>query len=351
MGIPINIPTSKKSETEILGLLPSAKSVFEDSLDSSIVPTGNARNDESDTRWKFKGPWLAGVNEGEFNAFIESQVHGRKKEFREFLRSFCAASLTRDQRRKANEDEGETPRAVAGSDVTEAQLDAYIKTLRGDTQALFRLIRKFLDLPPVSNSLEMSTLTSNSPSSLFMSMSTSPYALTGPPKTHPSAGLGYSRTSAYISNHAVHGPQKHKTPIPARVVMPKNAAVGSFQPVLGVGGFIAPVPRSVSFKNVPAKFKIGASAKESISGLENIEPDKSGGSKTWVQPMDASINSKGKLVMSVAMAHPEAVSVKLGKTDEIPALYQNDLNLKPKPPMMITRKGGSKWGYGNLRQE
>lgn len=337
LGLPITTPSVEgvgrgPTPFAMRGEAATNKSVFEDNLDTTVV-TERGLLDKDDTRWKFKGPWLAGVTEGEFQSYIDSQVRGRKQEFREFLRTACAESMTRKVRRQATDEEGESPPSIQASDVTEQEIEGYVRELRKDITTLYGLIRKFLDLPPPPN-----VKVSDSISSLVdgiggrpangaglnlddLSVSNSPYANTGPPKTHPSAGLGYSRSSAYLVNHPVHGPQKHKTPVEARIVMPKNASVGNFSPVLGVAGFVTPVPNEPSFNfKSSSAHKIGGrnSAVTIVSGLVNIDSDKVGGSKTWVQPKSAMVDSKGRVILSVEGAHPDAVAVKTNKTHEIP---------------------------------
>lgn len=306
------------------------ESVFEDKIDSTVHKERGLL-DKDETRWKFKGPWLAGLSEGEFSTFIRSQIYGRKIEFRQFLRAACAENMTREQRRLAAGD-GEVGEPVQASDVTEEQLDAYIKELRGELQTLYNLIRKFLDLPPPPNRILTDDLermglkywdTSRAPLSIKSedyTVSNSPYADTGPPKTHPSAGLGYTRSSAYIVNHPVHGPQKTKTPVQARVLMPKGAATGSFDPILGVGGFAAKTPPGETSFDISGMKARNRASQAGLAGLLNIEPEKVGGSKLWVQPKSASIDPKGRVILQVSSADPDAVAVKEERTHEIPAI-------------------------------
>jgi hypothetical protein len=330
-------PVGKPSTTKYSGLIEEEAintSVFENSLDSTVV-TERGLLDKDDTRWKFKGPWLAGVNQGEFNSYIDSQVQGRKQEFRQFLRTACAEDITRRLRRQATEQDGEIPATVRAIDVTEEQLDNYIRTLRSDITSLYGLIRKFLDLPPAPNVKVDSQIkswfqnTEHIPMTIGkedFSHSNSPYADSGPPKTHPSAGLGYARSSAYLVNHPVHGPQKNKTLVPARIVMPRNAPGGNFSPVLGVAGFVVQVPKEPSFNTRHEtrnynKINQRNSTGPQVPGLINVELDKVGGSKTWVLPKSAMVDSKGRVMLTVEGAHPDAVAVKENKTHELPQRF------------------------------
>jgi hypothetical protein len=295
--------------------------VFDEDIDSTA--------DESrheDTRWKFKGPWLAGQTDGAFNTYVVTEVRKRKLEFHKFVRAACANALTAEARRTATAAgmTEEMPPAVEASDVTEEQLTEYIKTLRDERVNLYKLVRSFLDLPPapskkLSDVLLTQILSSSRPGELFgkdFVETSSPYAETGPPKTHPSAGLAYSRTSQHIYNHPVWGPQKTKPPVRARIVMPKGASTGSFPPALGVGGFVTDVPSTSEFnwggggRSKPARAV--------IPGVLNIEPGKVGGSKTYVQPTHARIDPKGRVLLTVVAADEDAVAVLEGTTDQIP---------------------------------
>jgi len=127
--------------------------------------------------------------------------------------------------------------------------------------------------------------------------------------------LSYSRTMSRTFNHPEFGPQAHKSPVEARIVMPK--ARRTQIPVLGVGGFVVSVPRSDSSFKGP-KYNNGRDDGANIEGLLGIDPNKVGGGKTWVHPKSAYINSEGKVVMEIIHGNPAAVAVKTGTTDLLP---------------------------------
>ncbi len=317
--MPLSIPVKRENQGGFRH--EGRKSVFEDDIDS----TTDERKHE-DNRWKFKGPWLAGMTQGDFNAYVANEVRKRKLEFQKFIREACANFLTTEARRTAiaTGNTEEMPSAVEASDVTEQQLTEYIKILRDERINLYKLVRSFLDLPPaptkkLSDRVLEQMLASMRPQQLNskeLLEPTSPYADTGPPKTHPSAGLAYSRTLQHIYNHPVWGPQKHKPPVKARVVMPKGASTGSFPPALGVGGFVTDVPLNSDFNWAGRRTK--SAPKSVIPGLLNIEPEKVGGSKMFVHPTHARIDPKGRVIMTVVAADEDAVAVAEGTTEEIP---------------------------------
>ncbi|KAH8596101.1 mitochondrial ribosomal protein MRP51 [Bisporella sp. PMI_857] len=340
MGISLSTPPIKSRHStsipeKFLSAPPQGKGVFENDVDRTEQVEGELGSEA--VRWRYKGPWLAGMSEGQFNKYISTQIRRRKTEFQQFLRKECAASLTQEQQKNAR-DAGETlPVPIAASEITEEQVMQYTKDLRQDEKQRNKLICRFLDLPPLPVAkahldLALTTMLGKPfrMKAEDYSPSTNPYAEIGPPKTHPSAGLSYGRTSATIYNHPLFGPQESHPPIEARVVQPTKAAVGSYSETLGVGGFITGLPRGVSggFKgtNNPYQTQI-------VPGLNSVDPDKEGGSKVWVQPQRASVDSKGQVNLEVVLAYPEAIAVLEGKTKDIPtrAMHNHLFDHKSKP--------------------
>ena len=326
MGVHLMTPP-RKSRTA-LGFIEAGgrgqRSVFDGKVDST---TRRETSDVGqDTRWRFDGPWIAGLTDGQFGTYVTRQVRRRKLEFVKMLRTACAVAATRENQRIATEQGEELAEPVQASDITEEQFSEYIKTLRHDRVELYRHIRRFLDLPPAPNSLLPGgndwlsmldgTRASATDAKDVQPTSDSPYADSGPPKTHPSAGLSYGRTSAHTFNHPVYGPQSNKPPVQARVIMPKGSAPGNFAPVLGVGGFVVDVPSGENSFNLRSSGS--RQAGNAIPGLINIEPHKVGGSKAYVHPKSASVDTKGRIILKVDQADPEAVAVLEGRVDEIP---------------------------------
>jgi len=98
--------------------------------------------------------------------------------------------------------------------------------------------------------------------------------------------------------------------------MPKNSSTGKFPPVLGVGGVVVNIPKGQSDFDI-ARFK-NQRVVATIGGLETIELNKEGGSKTYVSPVSARIDPRGKINLIVKGADPDAVAIAEGKADEIP---------------------------------
>ncbi|KAI9649781.1 hypothetical protein NHQ30_002362 [Ciborinia camelliae] len=359
MNIPISTPRPSKAAAVTMRdkNIPKHRSVFEDNIDTTVTRRDNLHHallsqGQDDTRWKFSGPWLAGLTEGEFQSYVAKEVGRKKSEFRQFLRESCALALTSEARTKAQangDDMGEVP-SISVDQITEEQLSTYIRRLRYDLETLYQQIRVFLDLAPTPSPRSQETYSDlyseiAARRSAPLAVTTSPYAESGPPKTHPSAGLSYGRTNSWTYNHPFYGPQAHRSPIKARIVMPKNAS-GS-PPVLGVGGVVADIP--VGFPSFDLKPVSGMGSKqESVPGLLFVEPEKYGGSKTWVEPKHAYIDARGKIVLSVVPANDETVAVKEGKLDEIPERLQRNFipPARPYAGYRMQKQNGSGEGYG-----
>lgn len=338
----MDIPLTVTSEAKVGGKAnpfsdKNLQSVFEDEIDTT---TDLAKGvDKFDTRWRFKGPWLAGENEGDFASYLKKDIRSKKIEFRQFLREELAASMTRKANAEHREASGggDVLPAIKATEITDVQLAEYIKTLRKDVKSLYLQIRNFLDLAPVATDdkhlveeLELYTV-AQKPRAFASEMQTlpvtsSPYAAGGPPKTHPSAGLSYSRTASRTFNHPEFGPQAHKTPVEARIVLPKQR--NSTIPALGVGGFVTGVPEGdTTFQT--AHFNHSRGPQRSIPGIVGVNPKEVGGGKTWVHPKSASIDANGKVVLVVSHGDEDAVAVKKGTT-----------HLLEKRPQQVVAAGG-----------
>lgn len=302
------------------------KSVFEDDIDYT-TPRRSAVGSRNDLGWKYKGPYLAGQSEGDFMDYLSTEVRKRKPEFLRFLRKHCAHQLTAKAQAALTEEE-EMPDAISEEDVTQDQFTAYIKVLRKDRITRNSLIRDFFDLAPVTpaktqgimDDLQKGFGLSDEPIMLAGEIppTTSPYGIGGPPKTHPSAGLSYARSQAYTPNHPQFGPQKHRRPVQGRVIRPRGAQGGSFNPTLGVGGFVVDAPGGADAFTIGPSRNGSAAVLTMIPGIQQIEPDKVGGSKTYLQLEHAQVNSKGQVILTVDYGDPEAVAVLENTTDQIP---------------------------------
>lgn len=272
-----------------------ATSVFESTLD-------NMQKDQDENpdvrRYRFKGPFLAGQSEGEFSRYLKN-VRREKSQFLQQLRSFLERKRQADMRRLAMEEGKDMP--TGEIKLSDAEFDEEVRKLRADPQSLGPLIYKILDLPPPpprsSNRISRDTsFWDHGPSDV----ASTEYAITGPPKTHPSAGLSYLRTGAHVYNHPVMGPQKRHAPVPARILRPRFG-----KPMAGVGGIVA------SDVEVP---RLEPSHKK----REELDPDVPGGPKFWVHPSRAHITSEGRITLAADNADPTSLAL-LGVESDQPS--------------------------------
>lgn len=354
LNMPLTTPSkSKRGHFESVAKS-AGRGVFEEDQDFTSVEGQDAHKD---MRWKFQGPWLAGQTEGEFNYYIKKDIAAKRPAFRRYIQQYKAEQDTKAAQRKALDAGEEAPAPVKATDISEEEMTQYIRALRQDRTELFRLIRDFLDLPPApsydvtiedvaeqifSQAASGSLGTKTRSDYIPQQESNSPYANTGPPKTHPSAGLSYLRSNAYISNHPIYGPQAEPTPVEGRVIMPKNAAVGSFAPKLGVAGVVTDVPSTADFYTSGGSHRRGGRfATDKVPGLINIEPDVVGGSKVMLKPRMASIDPKGRIILSVDNARPAAIQVAQGTVTAPATQTPVDIALNQAKNNTATRPAGT----------
>ncbi|KAF2774361.1 hypothetical protein EJ03DRAFT_263478 [Teratosphaeria nubilosa] len=344
IGVPLLIRQAKRESKP-----PPPVSAFDDSIDNTDPAVTNSPVGEK-SRWKYKGPWVAGMQSGEFDQWLRGfaakrgrdgvkALVGRSKidEWREHLRSYILEKRLAERKREA-QDEGEQlgPNQLAelrdSLFPTEAELREYEKKLRDDhvsdnlSSELTALIVSFLDLPSVTPAASLSPeflgkIQKPSLRSIVSSIQAEGSDIP-PPSTHPSAGLSYIRTIAVMENHPLHGPQAHRAPFLARVVRPRIGSSGTeYQAQLGVGGVVANDP--VSGSHYPRDSPRLAAGDPSMQTYDPekmsyaIEPDLEGGNKMWVHPQQAFIDEKGRIQLSVIRGDREAVPVRTGNVDHI----------------------------------
>ncbi|KKA27091.1 hypothetical protein TD95_001136 [Thielaviopsis punctulata] len=267
-------------------------SVFEESHDFTAIT--EREGDVSHQRWKFKGPWLGGMTAGQFDKYLAS-LRPRRSEFREFLRGKLAVEISQAESRKAIENgEGNTPVAKTSADITDDQVNNYIHRLRDDSErfTLFSYVSEFLDLAPI-------TPPNQGNSEAIKPVN--PYATEGPPKCHPSAGLSYLRTSQYLTNHPLYGPQRHRL-TRARILSPWK---GVEVPKLGVAGIVADIPLGQNPFNLKNPNRVEAEMAR-IPGIMSFNHEIPGGAKVHVNPKMARIDSQGRVQLTVDEGTPES---------------------------------------------
>lgn len=315
---------------------PSRISVFEDEVDN--IEKRSDDNNKDNYRWKFKGPWFGGLSEGEFSVYMKTQVQARKREFQDYLRNECARAKTSETRNNyiSESVDGEIPKFEA-SDITDKEYALFVKKLRSQRVQLYRLIRSFLDLPPAifadvyDPTLTLHSLFGQNNNEKNNSQDTQKSSGTAPPKTHPSAGLYYGRTSNFMFNHPEFGPQVVKPPVKARVILPKNVfGSQSHTALIGISGFIMGIPPNIDSTFVFKKgFKDnGQFAYSKFPGLHSLDQSEETGCKSWIQCLHAELNAEGNVHVKWELGDPEAVAV---RTDTV-----HELQPKPVPSSSTT---------------
>ncbi|KAK3390334.1 mitochondrial ribosomal protein MRP51 [Podospora didyma] len=301
LSLPLFAP-QHKNDVRKMGLQP--KSVFED--DGDVTALDSLEKIETrDVRWKFGGPWLSGMNTAEFKRWLVHAIRPKRAEFRRFLKAKLAVELLQPARERAldngiEENGTELPQAIDPDSIADEQYNLYLRKLRSDLPELYHMVGVFLDLaplqPPIQWSVETaSSTTEKEPVSHTLRHIGSPYAESGPPPTHPSAGLSYLRTATYMENHPMYGPQLKHTPVQARVLSPRRP--GRYDPVVGVAGFVAKTPRGDSISNQKKS--------KTHLHLERLDPSIAGGAKIWVHPQHAEITPIGQVRIQLADARNE----------------------------------------------
>lgn len=294
-------------------------------------------------RWKFAGPWIAGMQDGEFETYLLRVVDSRRDEWRTFIRDRAVQKLLPEARRKATH-EGEVlgveqlQRIEKQVVITELELDSALKILRDEHTAAYgimsseltSMIFEFLDLPGTAIVNESASRVRRA----FLDMGNADASTTAPPSTHPSAGLSYLRTGAIMENHPLHGPQAYRTPQLARVVRPRSGALGSeAQAKLGVAGVVAHDPVSSSYSNTQF---ISAQPGGYDANLltSKLDLKANGGNKIWVHPQDATIDENGRIRLSVSRGDREAIAVRTGSVQPIHQARRHASTNKSTSPLL-----------------
>lgn len=287
-------------------------SAFEEQLDNTDP---NAKQ-----RWKYKGPWLAGMQDGEFERWLDDTLKksgSSRSAWRRFLHKKLwaekKAEAAREQRNSRLSLDGG---AVAPAEVeqpTPSELQQYQKRLReehnshGLSSTLTAHICEFLDLPNVYTQPQ-SSVGFNPMQALQIANLTNADSETGPPTTHPSAGLGHLRTAAVMTNHPIQGPVKERIAVESRVVRPRTqlGKVLEYVAKVGVGGIVADDAVSATSKS-PSSSRGGESeADKAAHSLDDLSED---GGKIWITPRDAYIDHRSRIKLSVGRAGQEAIAL------------------------------------------
>ncbi|KAK3687389.1 mitochondrial ribosomal protein MRP51 [Podospora appendiculata] len=297
LNIPVTVPPAAVDSYSIRPAsrmnLPQ-RSAFEEDGDFTAIDPQKAAAMQ-DKRWKFTGPWLAGMTQGAFNKWVAKNVKPRRPEFLQFLKNKIAQENLQTALLKAQENGETLPTTADPASVTDEQLTDYLRKLRNDNQQLYELVGQFLDLAPLNPPTSDALAQLNPTTHVTLTQSGSPYAERGPPITHPSAGLSYLKTSMYLDNHPLYGPQRSHPPVQARVMNPRRSTI-NVQARIGLAGFVTDSPYGDTASN---------SRGQGSRALDKFDPELVGGAKIWVQPHSASVDARGRIKLNVGDAKEE----------------------------------------------
>lgn len=288
LNLPISLPSRPDYSTAFARI--SHRSPFEAQVDntenSAELKTVGAR------QFRHSGPWLAGQSELEFERYLKD-IRRKKPELLQKLRELYVAK--RNAERRTMRLESTTVHTANTVDtVSDEDFTRYIKSLRADPRAMGKALYEILDLPspPLVPSERISSAYFESPGT---KLSSAEYAVSGPPRTHPSAGLSYSRTASFLYNHPLYGAQASQKPVEARVLLPRKRFRGrASKAIVGIGGI--------------ATEDIGAGSTfydpDAPQGLGFYDSTIPGGAKYWVSPLRTSIDAAGKISLVHTRAKP-----------------------------------------------
>ncbi|KAI1105796.1 mitochondrial ribosomal protein MRP51 [Jackrogersella minutella] len=345
LNLPLTVPLASSVESYME--INHPKSVFEEETDVTALDA-EKKVELANQRWKFSGPWLAGMTDGDFDRYITKEVRGRRTEFRHFLKKKLALKMQADQKlrdrelREAGKDTEvgkvmetgkETEDGIEMKDpadeITEDQFIEYLRELRADRMSLYNFVSQFLDLAPIDQSTVFSLLGRLTPGKISELERGSPYAANGPPITHPSAGLSYLRTRNFEENHPMYGPQKHHAPVNSRVLKPANSNTKVYKASIGVAGFVANTPNEDSMFNATRR----RTATKYVKSLHEIDIENYGGSKIYTSPTIASVDSSGKICIAVKESDPVATSVAKEAVGE-ESVFEQELKDRETPEVL-----------------
>ena len=321
-----------------------------------------AHGPESRVRWKTEGPWVAGMSEDEFQTYLRNleKTPRNKAEFLKYLRTVLLGKKADDARQRVQEERGFDPTSdkdmdevQAASALQEGEFQNWIKKLRDEHYDLMSeltgLMQDFYDLPLKTEPRD------STQGALERAATTNPKMGSAPPVTHPSAGLSYTRTNAYLDNHPLHGPQMFRGAMQARVMRPRNSATGpSDHASLGMGGFVSNDMMGMAFRN--RSTQKGLLKPEDLTDRSHFEIE--GGAKIWVHADRAWIDESGRVHVMNTHARPAAVEVKTGiapprgdgRVEERDARLENpvieDLDAASVPTSAPGRPGNANFGTG-----
>ncbi|KAF2443148.1 hypothetical protein P171DRAFT_56264 [Karstenula rhodostoma CBS 690.94] len=281
-------------------------------------------------RWKHEGPWLPGMSADEFTKYMTEQLSRRKHEFNKYLRHYVKNEIYTSRqvasRNKTPENpldldahlaQQEDPAYIAEQEkvwanISPKEIHAGINKLRSEaavnplqSKLVQRLIVPFLRIPTIK--LKDTTFSTDAKSDDAVRYRFDDDV--APLSTHPSAGLGYLRTNAYVPNHPILGPQNERLPVQARVIESRTAS-RSTTAKLGVAGFVT----NDEFVSTGERKNFRANEDPAY----DIDIKTEGGAKVNVLPRFASVTNNGRVHIKLQRSVGAEVQVAKGELEDRP---------------------------------
>lgn len=233
-------------------------------------------------KWRYDGPHLANMSQAELRAYIEKKVIPRRHEFYRFVAKRQAVEKLRERYIKMGRIDNESDLQAEVEELREKDVKQAVERIREkytemgkihDESSLRKDAEKLLDKDVKIN---IQALRADVPylDSLVSDFLDLP-SMTVPYRTHPSAGLHYTRSDSHVYNDPELGPQEFGRTVPGRRLN-YQSGIGS---LAGVGGVAAAVKEA------------------SATQTRGIPDDRTAVSKYWLQK--ASINAHGRIMMEV----------------------------------------------------
>lgn len=315
-------------------------SVFEEKDDITNI-TWERQMEGEGRRWRFQGPWLSGMTDAEFDRYLHRSVRGKRAEFRQFLRESLAARKTQEAPPPDAGSSAEIAQPIKAQDITEAEFEEYVRDLREDRYELYRLAGRFLDLAPIALGARLHKLGNLAPD-VKKELVSHTYAETGPPATHPSAGLSYLRTNSFMENHPIYGPQKQHAPVEARVLKPRAPREGIYQPSIGVGGFVADKTSS------DTTFNLAKSGSRTVDkGLFQLDLAVEGGSKMFLGTHRATVDKNGHAIIKMTDVTHETTLIQKERMGQY-KLLQDSMKAQLQAKEAAQKRGRSRRGVDRI---
>ncbi|KIX02449.1 uncharacterized protein Z518_08390 [Rhinocladiella mackenziei CBS 650.93] len=248
------MPKHLKDTLEEIAKVKAAEAGSEATPASQPPPTRPPSSIPAQTRrrWRYSGPYLAGMNGMEFDAFLNKITREKKAAFRAYVKEHMRMQRF-DQKRAEALDQGRGNTAVHDTaEITDEDVTRYLRYLRSEPGKFGPLIVEFFDL---ADGPKPTPETTEPWSYGRDTISADPYKESGPPRTHPSAGLSYLKSDMFSPNDITVGPSATRHPVPARLLKSNPITHGKNMPYIGVAGFVVPQPSYTSLTDFNWKWE------------------------------------------------------------------------------------------------